>query len=131
MELPINGRAVELVTFSPFGLWLTFPDPVAPESSPGGDFVLRIDGPFQLVTPTAAVDVDPNEGPNAVYLGLLERVVHEAVAIEDGTLVIRFFDGDRLDVRIDAYESWMLSGNGQQLLSAPGGGLPHWTPQTG
>jgi len=130
MDLPLNGRAVELVAFSPFGLWLTFPDPVAPETSPGSDYVLRIDGPFRLVRPTAQVDVDPNEGPNSVYLELLQRTVEEAIATEDGSLAIRFVDGDRLEIRSDAYESWMLTGNGQSLVSVAGGGVARWSPST-
>jgi hypothetical protein len=123
MDLPLNGRAVELVTFSPFGLWLTFQDPVPLETSPGTDYVLRIDGPFRLVTPRSQVEVDPNEGPNPVYLSLLQRTVAEAIATEDGSLAIRFVDGDRLEIRSDAYESWMLTGNGQELVSVAGGGV--------
>jgi hypothetical protein len=131
MDLPLTGRAVELVTFSSFGLWLTFPDPVAPESSPAADYVLRVNGPFRLVTPTTEVDVNPNEGPNPVYLGLLGRTVAEAVATADGSLAIKFIDGDQLAVRSDAYESWMLTGNGQSLLSVAGGGLARWRPASG
>ena len=77
--------------------------------------MLRVDGPFRLVTPTTEVDVNPNDGPNLVYLGLLGRTVAEAVATADGSLTIQFIDGDHLAVRSDAYESWMLTGNGQSL----------------
>lgn len=115
MDLPLIGRVVELVTFSPFALWLNLSDPEAPETSPGTDYVLRIEGSFRLVTPTAEVDVDPNEGPNPAYLGLLRRTIDEAVATEDGALSIRFVDGDRLEIRAGVYESWMLTGNGQSL----------------
>jgi hypothetical protein len=123
MDLPIEGRATDLVTFSPFSVWLRFADSAAPEASPGADYVLRIDGPFRLVSPAAVIEVDPEAGANAVYLGLLQRVVQEAVAAEDGSIAITFADGDRLEVPSDVYEPWQLTGNGQTLVSAAGGGL--------
>jgi hypothetical protein len=126
MDLPIEGRATDLVTFSPVSLWLRFPDSAAPEASPGAEFVLRIDGPFRLVSPAAVIEVDPEAGANAVYLGLLQGVVQEAVAAEDGSLVITFADGDRLEIRSDVYEPWQLTGKGQTLVSAAGGGLAVW-----
>jgi hypothetical protein len=128
MNLPLIGRAAELVTFSPFGLWLTFPDATRPETSPGNDYVLRIEGPFRFMSPTAVVEVDPNDGPNSVYLGLLQRVVDDAVATEDGALAIRFVDGDRLEIDSGRYESWMLTGNGQSVVSVAGGGLARSGP---
>jgi Family of unknown function (DUF6188) len=128
MDLPLIGRAVELVTFSPFGLWLTFPDPMRPETSPGSDYVLRIEGPFRFISATAVLEVDPNDGPNPVYLGLLQRVVEDAVATEDGSLAISFVDGDRLEVRSGRYESWELTGKGQSVLSVAGGGLARSGP---
>ena len=128
MELPIEGRAAELVTFSPFSLWLCFADPAAaPAMSPGADYVLRIDGPFRLVSPGAVIEVDPEAGASAVYLGLLQRVVQEAIAAEDGSLAITFVDGDRLEIPSDLYEPWQLTGRGQTLVSAAGGGLALWT----
>jgi hypothetical protein len=123
MELPLTGRAAELVAFSPFSLWLTFPDPAAPESSPGTDYVLRIDGPFRLVAPDAIIEIDPEAGANAASLGLLERIVQNAFAAEDGSLAISFADGGRLEVPSDVYEPWPLTGNGQTLASVAGGGL--------
>jgi hypothetical protein len=88
--------------------------------------VLRIDGPFRLVSPAAVIEVDPEAGGHAVYLGLLQRVVREAVAAEDGSLVITFADGDRLEIPSDVYEPWQLTGKGQTLVSAAGGGLAVW-----
>jgi hypothetical protein len=126
MDLPLKGRAAELVTFSPFSLWLTFPDPAAPASSPGTDYSLRIDGPFRLVSPDAVIEIDPEAGANAAYLGLLQRVVQEAIAAEDGSLAISFADGDRLQIPSDVYEPWQLTGNGQTLVSVAGGGLARW-----
>lgn len=126
MDLPLKGRAAELVTFSPFSLWVRFPDPAAPDTSPGTDYVLRIDGPFRLVQPAATIEVDPEAGANAVYLGLLQRVVHEAIAAEDGSLAIAFADGDRLEIPSDVYEPWQLTGKGQTLVSVAGGGLALW-----
>jgi hypothetical protein len=90
MDLPLNGRAVELVTFSPFTLWLRLPDPATPETSSGTDYVLRIDGPFRLVSAGAVIEVDPESGPDAVYLALLQKTVEVASAIEDGSLAITF-----------------------------------------
>src|SRR2546428_5087578 len=104
MDLPLKARAAELVTFSPFSLWLSFPDFAAPDTSPGTDYVLRIDGPFRLVSPAATIEVDPEAGANAAYLGLLQRVVQEAIAGEDGSLAITFADGDRLEILGDMYE---------------------------
>jgi Family of unknown function (DUF6188) len=126
MDLPLKGRAAELVTFSPFGLWLIFPDPAAPETSPGSDYVLRIDGPFRVVSPTAVIEVDPNGGPSSAYFGLLQRVVEKAIATEDGSLAISFADGDRLEIPSDVHEPWQLTGKGQSLVSAAGGGLALW-----
>ena len=126
MDLPIVGRATDLVTFSPFSLWLRFPDSAAPEASPGAEYVLRIDGPFRLVSPAAAIEVDPEAGANAVYLGLLHRQVQEAVAADDGSLALTFADGDRLEVPSDVHESWQLTGEGRTLVSAAGGGLAVW-----
>ena len=131
MDLPLRARAAELVTFSPFSLWLRFPDPAPAESPPAADYVLRIDGPFRLVSPAAVTEVDPGDGANSVYLGLLGRVVHEAVAGEDGSLTIAFADGDRLEVPTDAYESWQLAGNRQTLVGAAGGGLALWNEGRG
>ena len=76
-----------------------------------------------MVSPAAVIEVDPEAGANAVYLGLLQRVVQEAVAAEDGSIAITFADGDRLEVPSDVYEPWQLTGNGQTLVSAAGGGL--------
>jgi hypothetical protein len=131
MDLPLKGHAAELVTFSPFSLWLTFQDPAAPASSPGTDYELRIDGPFRLVSPDAIIEVDPEAGANAAYLGLLQRVVQEAIAAEDGSLAISFADGDRLEIPSDVYEPWQLTGNGQTLVSAAGGGLALWNGDAG
>ena len=59
------------------------------------------------------------------------RTAEEAIATEDGSLVIRFVDGDRLEIWSGAYESWMLTANGQSLISVAGGGLAQWRPQAG
>ena len=126
MDLPIEGRVTDLVTFSPFSLWLRFPDAATPGTSSGAEYVLRIDGPFRLVSPTAVIEVDPEAGANAVYLGLLQREVREAVATEDGSLAITFAEGDRLEVPSDVYEPWQLTGEGQTLVSVAGGGLAVW-----
>ena len=131
MDLPLKARAAELVTFSPFSLWLSFPDPAVPESSPATDYVLRIDGPFRLVSHAAMIEVDPEDGANAAYLGLLQRVVQEGIAAEDGSLAIVFADGDRLEIPSDVYEPWQLTGKGQTLVSAAGGGLALWNESEG
>jgi len=131
MDLPLKARAAEVVTFSQFSLWLRFPDPAAPDNSPGTDYVLRIDGPFRLVSPAAMIEVDPEAGANALYLGLLQRVVKEAIAAEDGSLAITFADGDRLEIPSDVYEPWQLTGKGQTLVSAAGGGLALWNDGEG
>ena len=120
-----------MVTFSPFELWLTFPDPVAPETSPGTDYVLRIGGAFRLASPSATIDVDPGTGPHGAYLGLLRRVVREAVASEDGSLAMTFADGDRLEITSDVFEPWQLTGHGQMLISVAGGGLAVWNDGDG
>lgn len=131
MDLPLKERAVKLVTFSPFSLWLRFPDHAAPATSPRTDYELRIDGPFRLVSPAGIIEVDPEGGANNLYLGLLRRVVQEAIAADDGSLSIVFADGDRLEVPSDVYEPWQLTGNGQTLVSAAGGGLALWNDDGG
>lgn len=53
-------------------------------------------------------------------------MVAEAIAAEDGSLAMTFTDGDRLEIPSDVYEPWQLTGKGQTLASAAGGGLALW-----
>ena len=131
MDLPLTARTADLVSFSPFSVWLRFPDRRDPGASSGTDYVLRIDGPFRLVSSTTVIEVDPQAGANTVYLGLLNRVVQKATAAEDGALAITFTDGDRLDIASSEYEPWQLAGMGQTLVSSADGGLTLWSDADG
>ena len=51
-----------------------------------------------------------------------------AVAHEDGSLEIKFMDGDMLFVAPDpGYEAWKAyASDGMKVISLPGGGLATW-----
>jgi hypothetical protein len=54
----------------------------------------------------------------------VEKTVQSATALDDGSLAIRFIDGDALDVAPGDYEPWQLNGDdGSLYVSVAGGGL--------
>jgi len=59
---------------------------------------------------------------------LVKKTVDRAVAHEDGSLEVRFMDGDILFVASDPhYEAWeAYASDGMKVVSLPGGGLATW-----
>ena len=127
-ELPIANRvvcAVSVSRFVPF-LRLQFWANV-PESAPGPDYTLQIEGPIRIVTAKGELNIDPQAGPDPAYLLLVTKTVAHALASDDGGLVVDFTDGDRLVVPPFEYEPWQLSGeDGSLFVSVAGGGLAVW-----
>jgi hypothetical protein len=128
-ELPLAGRAVCAVAvsrFVPF-LRLHFWGAGVPDSTPRPDYTLQIEGPFRIGAAAREWSIDPQAGPDAAYLLLVNKKVAHARAGDDGGLVVDFTDGDRLVVPPHAYEPWQLSGeDGSLFVSVAGGGLAVW-----
>jgi len=120
-ELPLVGRAVTrcLVDYA-FGLQFW---------SPEADFELRIEGLFSLREPSGEELLMMPEDTSSLgpALRLFQREVSSARAFKDGRLEVVFSDGSALQVAPDQqYEAWEFAGNGQRLVSTPGGELAVW-----
>jgi hypothetical protein len=133
-ELPIAGRAVCAVAvsrFVPF-LRLHFWGVGVPDSTPGPDYTLQIEGPLRIISAEREWSIDPQAGPDAAYLVLVSKKVAHALASDDGGLAVAFTDGDRLVVPPYEYEPWQLDGeDGSLFVSVAGGGLAVWDAQPG
>lgn len=131
--LPIAGRVVCLIAvsrFVPF-LRLHFWGSGVPDSAPGPDYTLQIEGPLRIITASAEWNIDPEAGPDPAYLLLVSKKVAHAFASDDGGLAVDFTDGDRLVVPPHAYEPWQLNGeDGSLFVSAAGGGLAVWDAES-
>src|SRR5919198_1404718 len=126
MELPLRGRTVSEVAWSVGGLWLRFWGGGVAGATTGPDFGLHIEGSFRLVGPESVTEGDPRT-PETWWFGLVKRRVSEADAFDDGALVVRFDDGDRLEIPPREFEAWQLEGNdGELVVSVAGGGLAAW-----
>jgi hypothetical protein len=122
MDMPLVGRVVSRVAFTHGNLWLEF------WGSP--DYTLHIEQQFSLTSGRHAVTVDPQQGPNPAYLGLIGRSVATAAATDDGALVLTFGDGARIDIAPGLYEPWQLTADdGFEVVSVAGGGLAVWDSQ--
>ena len=128
-ELPLAGRvvcAVAVSRFVPF-LRLHFWGEGVPDSTPGPDYTLEIEGPLRIVTAGREWSIVPQAGPDAAYLGLVSKTIGRAVAFDDGGLQVEFTDGDSLVVPPHEYEPWQLNGEDDSLfVSVAGGGLAVW-----
>jgi hypothetical protein len=129
-ELPIAGRvvcAVAVSRFVPF-LSLQFWGNGVPDSAPGPDHVLQIEGPLRVIASERETRIVPEAGPDDAYLLLVNKTVARAFASNDGLLEVEFSDGDRLVVPPHEYEPWQLSGDdGSLFVSLAGGGLAIWS----
>lgn len=125
LELPISGRAVSVVGVSRVVPFLRI-DLFGPTIS-DTDFRLEIEGPLRIVGKDGEWMIDPESGPDAAYLRLVEKTVLRATAFADGSLDVEFTDGERLLVAPHQYEPWQLSGDdGTLVVSVAGGGLAVW-----
>lgn len=131
-ELPIAGRVVCSVAvsrFVPF-LRLHFWGAGIPDSAPGPDYTLQVEGPLRIITPSTEWNIDPGAGPDPAYLLLVSKKVAHAFTSDDGGLAVDFTDGDRLIVPPHEYEPWQLNGEDDSLfVSVAGGGLAVWDAQ--
>jgi hypothetical protein len=130
IELPLADREVWRVDVSryvPF-LRIEFLGGGLLGDAPGRDLSLTIEGRFSLETAGSVERVDPDEGPNPVYLRFVEKRVSRAIAGQDGSLRVEFADGDLLMVEPAALEPWQLESHPDGLLvvSVAGGGLAVW-----
>jgi hypothetical protein len=131
IDLPIANWAVSVVELSRFPiLLLRFYPQDGPDPQARHGYFLRVEGSMVIVIKTVAQTIDPPQGGTAAYLELVFKTVRTAVASADGSLVVTFTDGDRLEVPRDGhYEPWLLSGDdGSLVVSNPGGGLSVWGP---
>jgi hypothetical protein len=130
-ELPIAGRvvcAVAVSRFVPF-LRLHFWGAGVPDSTPGPDYTLEIEGPLRIITAEREWSIVPQAGPDRAYMLLVTKKVTRARAFDDGGLEVDFSDGDRLLVPPHEYEPWQLNGEDDSLfVSVAGGGLAVWDP---
>jgi hypothetical protein len=130
-ELPIAGRvvcAVAVSRFAPF-LRLQFWGAGVPDSTPGPDYTLEIEGPLRIITADRDWSIVPQSGPDAAYMLLVSKKVAHARAFDDGGLEVDFTDGDRLLVPPHEFEPWQLNGEVDSLfVSIAGGGLAVWDP---
>jgi hypothetical protein len=128
-ELPLAGRvvcAVAISRFVPF-LRLHFWGTGVPDSTPGPDYTLEIEGPLRITVAGQEWSIDPQAGPDAAYLVLTSKKVARAFASDDGGLAVDFIDGDLLVVPPHEYEPWQLNGEDDSLfVSVAGGGLAVW-----
>jgi hypothetical protein len=95
-------------------------------------FDVRIEQAFELALDGEALGLDPEGDPRmlAPALAVLHAPVAEAVAFDDGRLVVKFTAGGELRVPGgNDYEPWTLVGPaGLRLVSMPGGELAIWKP---
>ncbi len=130
VELPLSGRvvcAVAVSRFVPFLRLHFWEGAGVPNSTPGPEYTLLIEGPLRITSAEHDWSIDPQAGPDAAYLRLVTKTVARAIASADGGLVVEFTDGDRLIVPPDKYEPWQLDGEDQSLVvSVAGGGLAIW-----
>jgi Family of unknown function (DUF6188) len=104
---------------------------------PEGAFELRVEQPFEWFGGTdgqAPLSIDVAGDPTAAApaLACLNRGIRAGAAFKDGRLELRFEDG--LELRVPAgqdYEPWTLTGpGGLRVVSAPGGELTIWSPDS-
>jgi hypothetical protein len=130
MDLPIASRvvcSVEVSRFTPFLRLHFWGD--APDSPPGPDYTLQIEGPLRISSADGEQSIDPTAAANPAYLRFVVKRVARAVASKDGGLDVAFTDGERLIIPPDDYEPWQLSGDdGSLIVSVAGGGLAVWPP---
>ena len=121
VELPLNGKTVDrCFVDAAFGLQFF---------AEHKEITIRIGGKFSVRSGSEDLHFAPAErvglGRALVVVG---KVVEAGVARKDGSLELRFTDGDALTVPPDPdYEAWELAGpEGMLVVSTPGGGLAVW-----
>lgn len=120
--IPLKGRSVSRC-YLDFAFGIQF-------LSQGPETIVRIETPFRIAYPDAEYELSPARVADMCKaLHILHKAVDEALALQDGTLKLRFVDGTRVIVPPDPdYEAWQISGpNGRLLASLPGGGLAEWS----
>jgi hypothetical protein len=125
VEIPVLGRTI-LRCYVDFGFGIVFP--AEPEHPVEAE--LRIEGDFTITEAGSTAQYSP-EGPRHLLgpaLNLFGKVVEEAKALEDGTLVLCFTDTTELRVPPGgAYETWQFTDSADhKLVSLPSGGLANW-----
>ena len=135
IELPIADREVIQVTLSrstPYLMLEFFETGVGATANDG--YTLSIEGAFTYESGHERVEVDPSS-PSPIVLNLPLKRVRQALADEDGTLRVRFADGDLMTVPPNEYEPWQFGSRrsavdgGWLVVSAAGGGLAVWLPE--
>ncbi len=103
MNLDLTGQSVHSITLD-YAVSLLL----------DGGVDIRIESAFSLRNPSGHVAaIDPGElGPGLDYIVVvLHHTITGAVARDNGTLMLDFDNGARIDVAPDeAYEAWTLAG---------------------
>jgi hypothetical protein len=124
MNLDISGQSVQSVSID-----------YAFTLRTDGDAEIRIETAFSVRDAAGGFVVgDPGQlGSNAGrVVAVLHETVADAMADDDGNLVLDFVNGLRITVECDeSYEAWTFAGpDGRKLVAQAGGGVSEWSPNT-
>lgn len=119
MDLGLQGQLVSTQTFD---------YTVSFETS--GGYELRIENDYILQTPHGALSFspEPSNADSETLKSLAEQAISHASVENDGTLDVRFANGNELRVQPSpTYEAWTVAGpRGMKVVCMPGGELATW-----
>ena len=122
VSIPIVGRTVDLCLVD-YAFSIVFPK--GPNEPVDAQF--RIEGEFSIIDSAGTWEFSPDMPRSCLgrALDLFGKVVREAIAFPDGSLMGSFTDGTELRVPpSQGYESWQFTDSANlYLVSLPSGGL--------
>lgn len=122
----LDSLTVESVTFSHVSPYVSV-RLTAGKSNDTAAFerILHVDGLARIVIDGVETVVEPESGPDPIWLQCIGKSVETASVVPPGVLRLAFRDGDSVTVGSDAhYEPWrFFRGDGLMVISPAGGSV--------